>query len=71
MLMIYAAIVTLYGPFSVNGGHWMPMMEGSGWASFYMAIFYILLLLLLLGLVIYVYLWILKLWKSMGGKRQE
>ena len=71
MKIILAGIATFYSAYAENGAHWMPMTEGSGWASLYMTIFYILLLFLLFGLVIYVYLWILKLWKSMGGKRQE
>ncbi len=71
MKTILAGVNTLYRAYAENGQHWMPMMGNSGWNSIYMTIFYILLLLLLLGLVIYVYLWILKMWKSMGSKRQE
>ncbi len=62
MTMAYCALME-------NGQHWMPMMRGPEWTSIYMTIFYILLLLLLFGLVIYVYLWILKLWKSMSSKQ--
>ncbi len=69
MKTILAGIIILYSAYAENGQHWMPIMEGSGWASLYMTIFYILLLLLLFGLVIYVYMWILKLWKSMSVKR--
>jgi hypothetical protein len=71
MKTILAGIVTIYSAYAQNGQHWMPMMGDSGWASLYMTVFYVLLLLLLFGLVIYVYIWILKLWKSMSGKRQE
>ncbi len=58
----------LYGTNAKDVAHWMPMMESSGWASLYMTVFYILLLLLLFGLVVYVYLWIFKLWKSMDKR---
>ncbi|AFD00372.1 hypothetical protein Mtc_1622 [Methanocella conradii HZ254] len=61
MTMAYCALME-------NGQHWMPT-RGPEWTSIYMTIFYILLLLLLFGLVIYVYLWILKLWKSMSSKQ--
>lgn len=71
MKTILATIVTICSAYAQNGAHGMPMMESTGWASLYMTIFYILLLLLLFGLVIYVYLWVLKLWKSMGGKQKE
>lgn len=47
------------------------MMGNAGWGSLYMTVFYVLLLLLLFGLVVSVYLWILRLWKSMSGKHQE
>lgn len=66
-----SGVCTFYSAIIESGLHWMPMMGDSGWASLYMTIFYVLLLLLLFGLVIYVYLWILRLWKSMSGKRQE
>jgi H+/Cl- antiporter ClcA len=66
-----SVVLTFYSTVTENGSHWMPMMGSSGWASMYMTVFYVLLLLLLFGLVIYVYLWILRLWKSMSGKRQD
>lgn len=69
MKIILAGIATLYSAYAENGVHWMPMMEGSGWESLYMTVFYILSILLLFGLVIYMYMWILKLWKSMSVKR--
>jgi hypothetical protein len=66
-----SGIFAFYYAIMESGSHWMPLMGDTGWASLYMTVFYVLLLMLLFGLVVYVYMWILNLWKRMSGKRQE